>query len=197
MIVFIVVPKNSGLSICNKILDEKYKNFKRIEVRGEDVPFWIEKINRKEYSNKLILEGLTGEDLFENYRLKNKSTNLRIKEKLEWFDDKAMFGKPTLCLLGNINKREQVFKEKKLKVLISAKYKEIAQKFLEKYKGYCFECDYVSGCVETGCVEGIYDLIIDIVYTGSSIKKYNLQIYEKIFASDIVLLETIKDGDYK
>lgn len=194
MIVFIVVPKNSGLKKCRELVEEKYKEAKIIEVRGEDVPFWIDSLAKREKQNQKQLTniiGITGEDLFREYIITNRDSNVLIKERIEWKDEKAMFGKPTLCLLGPINSRAKVFENKKLKVLISSKYKAISNEFLEPFrkKGYQFDCSYVSGCVETGCVEGIADLIIDIVYSGSSIEKYELEIYDRILGSDIVLLE--------
>ena len=54
--------------------------------------------------------------------------------------------------------------------------------------GYEFWKNYVNGCVETSCSEGIADLIIDIVYTGSSLERYGLQIYDVIIKSDFLVL---------
>jgi len=40
------------------------------------------------------------------------------------------------------------------------------------------------------CSEGIADLIIDIVYTGNSLFRYGLQVYDKIMYSDFLILGT-------
>lgn len=185
MVVFIVVPKNSGLREYREIaLSELDVNTSRIlEVRGEDVPFWVKLYLDK--GKKAI--GLTGEDLYKEYSLATKN-NICILKKIEWKDTKTLFGKPSLCLLGPKNKKLE--KKEKLAIFIAAKYKNIAEEYLKQLenKGYSFEKSYINGCVETGCSEGMADLIIDIVYSGSSIEKYGLKVYDKIMKSDFLII---------
>ena len=46
LVVFIVVPKNSGLSGYKNII--KKTNYSEIiQARGEDIPFWIEQLAKK------------------------------------------------------------------------------------------------------------------------------------------------------
>lgn len=153
---------------------------KIFEVRGEDVPFWV-----KEFGNngrKVI--GLTGEDLYLEFCLK-ENNNLIILKRIQWNDSKALFSKPTLCLIcsKDLNKLP-----KNITVCICSKYKEIANNYLKKFKNYNIKKIYVNGSVELSCSEGIADLIIDIVYTGKSLDKYGLKVYDKIFRSNFLII---------
>jgi len=157
-----------------------------IEVRGEDVPYWLESFRRK---GKPAI-GLTGEDLYEEYKANNGSgSKLEILKTIEWQDETAKFGKPALCLIGPEDKELQDL-PKDLSIWIASKYRGLADRYLKKLEeqGYTFMKNYVNGCVETSCSEGIADLIIDIVYTGSSLKRYELTIYDTILKSDFLIL---------
>lgn len=114
---------------------------------------------------------------------------MQVLQKIRWNDPSAIFRKPALCLIGPQNK---TFAElpKELTICIAAKYKAIAKQYLSQFEkqGYKFRKKYVNGCVETSCSEGIADVIIDIVYSGSSLKKYVLEIYGKIIESDFVII---------
>jgi ATP phosphoribosyltransferase len=187
VIVFIVTPKNSGL--------KEYKqkalqylgtpNNKIIEVRGEDVPYWI--IEFKKNNKKAI--GFTGEDLFNEFCLRQPENKLKIINKINWNDSNAKFKKPALCLLIP---KDISFKElkKELRIVIPDKYVKIADKYLESYEkqGYFFNKIYMKGCVESACTQGIADIAIDIVYTGSSLLRDNLAIYDVIMKSDFVII---------
>ncbi len=195
LVVFIVVPKNSGLrkyrEISLRFLEENLdiSRTRIIEARGEDVPFWVEEFSGK--GQDAI--GLTGEDLYIEYCLARKkggaASNSIILKKIRWDDDSAVFGKPTLCLIGSKDKSFESL-PKELTVCISSKYKEIAESYLSllEKKGYSFKRIYVKGCVEVSCSEGIADLIIDIVYTGASLGRYGLQVYDRIRESDFVIM---------
>ena len=185
MVVFIVAPKNSGLQKYREIALSYLSNInaaKILEVRGEDVPFWVNKLSEKE---KMVI-GLTGEDLYKEYCLNNKR-QLRIIKRIIWDDPKAKFRKPTLCLIGAKN---STIKKQNITVCISSKYKLIGDKFLKRFerKGFVIRKIYVNGCVELSCSEGIADMIIDIVYTGSSLQKYNLKIIDRIMGSDFLII---------
>lgn len=184
----ILVPKNSGLKNYRELVlssIENIANAKILEARGEDIPFLVKQFIVK--GKKAV--GLTGEDLFKEYCLENKNTGLKIIRKIVWNDQQALFRKPVLCLVGPQNKELDQF-PKNLTVCIAAKYKAIAKKYLNflERKGYVFKKIYINGCVETSCSEGIADLVIDIVYTGNSLKRYDLKIYDKIIASDFVII---------
>ena len=187
LIVFIVAPKNKRLAAYTAIaLKDISRPYKLIEVRGEDVPFWLEST----ISANPDALGMTGEDLFKEYLLeKLNDTQLKILRRITWDDEKALFKKPTLCLLGPKD-FDVLEKKKELKVCINVKYKMLAKRYLNSLepKGYIFQKTYVSGTTENAISLGIADLVIEIVYSGSTVKEYNLKIYDKIFASDFVVI---------
>ncbi|MHC1605524.1 MAG: hypothetical protein ACXQTP_06120 [Candidatus Methanofastidiosia archaeon] len=167
----------------NEMSNRKFS--KIIEVRGEDVPFWVSQLTKK--GKKAI--GFTGEDLYREYAAKNSKDVIRIIKKIEWKDSKAIFKKPSLCLMGP---KEKSIKEmpKELTVCICSKFKGLAQDYLSQFekKDYNISKIYVNGCVETSCQEGIADVVIDIVYSGDTMKKCGLCVYDIIFSSDCVIL---------
>ena len=187
MIVFTVLPKNSGLKKYRDLVIDTFgiKDNESIEVRGEDVPFWVEELTKK--GKKAV--GLTGQDLFREYALENYNSKLKILKIINWDDEKALFKKPVLCLLGPQNKNLNTI-PKSQTICISKKYKYIAKKYLNllETKGYTFSKLYVSGSTESSYKIGIADLVIDIVYSGKSMDKLGLKIYEKIFYSNFVII---------
>jgi len=186
-VIIFIIPKNSGLAICKEI-SKKYSG-EVIEVRGEDVPLFVKKLSQQ---NKLAI-GITGEDLFKEYSLNDPNSGLKVTERINWNDTTCIFGKPALCLLGDKNKTLDSL-NKSLKVCIHKKYAKIAKKYLsrlEEYQGFTFEKFYLNGTTESSFEKGLADLVIDIVYSGKSAKKAGLKIYDKIFESDIVIIEKI------
>lgn len=183
MIIFIV-PKNSGLELAREIAKEYSGEI--VEVRGRDIPYFVSKLIKK---NKRVI-GITGEDLFKEFCLENKNTELEIIKEIAWQDESFVFKKPALCLLGPKNKRLEEL-PKQLKVCINKKYKELAKKYctnLLENKGYTLEKIYASGMTEEFFSKGLADLVIEIVCSGKSAKEYNLDIYDKLFESDIVII---------
>ena len=183
-----IVPKNSGLEICNNYI-KKYISDKTkiIKVRGEDVPPVVEKLSKLD---KNVI-GITGEDLFYEYSLKENS--IIIKEKINWNNNEFIFKKPALCLLGPESKSLKELPQK-IKICINKKYKNLADKFLKEYFKKDYEITYASGATEELFSEGIVDLVIDIICSGKSAKKAGLKVYEKIFESDIVVIEYSKNN---
>ena len=158
--------------------------------RGEDIPFIIEELSQN--GKKVI--GLTGRDLFKEYELSKYNTKLVILKTINWDDKKALFGKPVLCLIGPEGKKLEDL-PKTLRVCINSKYKNLAKKYLNvlEDKGYKFTKLYLSGSTESAYFNGLSDLIIDIVYTGTSMKNANLEVYDKIFESDFVIVGVKSD----
>jgi len=193
VIVFIVVPNNKSLANYVDITLQYLGNPSKDRVvvsRGEDVPFIIEELSQ---NGKRII-GLTGRDLFKEYELSKYNTNIVVLKTINWDDQNAMFGKPVLCLLGPKGKKLEDL-PKNLRVSINSKYKNLAKKYLNilEDKGYRFAKIYLSGSTESAYCNGISDLVIDIVYTGSSMKNANLEVYDKIFESDFVILGVKND----
>jgi len=188
VIVFIVVPNNKSLVSYRDIslgyLGSPTKD-RIIESRGEDIPFIVEELSQ----NGKKVFGLTGSDLLREYQLSKYNSRLAIVKTVSWIDKKAKFGKPTLCLLGPKEKNlEQL--SKNLKVCINSKYKNLAKKYLNvlESNGYNFVKIYLSGSTEAAYCNGLSDLVVDIVYTGASIREAGLEVYDKIFESDFVVI---------
>jgi ATP phosphoribosyltransferase len=154
-------------------------------VRGEDVPFWVIQLKKK--GKKAI--GLTGRDLYKEFCLENREAKLKVIKTIPWNDEKALFKKPTLCLLGPDNKELSTIK-KELTVCIASKYNKIAKKYLNflEAKGFSFQKIYANGSIEATYDQGISDLVIDIVYSGSTMKKNKLKVYDKILESDFIII---------
>ncbi len=182
----IILPKNSGL-LEFKCQVESLPNTK-ILVRGEDVAFFVDKM----ISKGINCIGLTGQDLFKEYKLKNPLSSVQEIKNLGWKDKKSLFGKPVLCLLGPCGKELKNLDTSsgKLKIAINSKYRAIADNFLGKLvqKGYSFEKYYLTGATEQAASNGIADLIIDIVSTGSSAREAGLRVYDRIMESDAILV---------
>jgi ATP phosphoribosyltransferase len=169
----LILPKNSGLEKYKKQF-EKLGN-ERIIVRAEDVPYFVELLSEKNVS----CIGLTGEDLFEEYKQKNVESKVIMTKKINWFDKKALYKKPALCLLG---KKQNALENST--IAINKKYSFIAETLLPKNTNKI----YFNGSTETAFTQGIADFVFDIVYSGKSIKKAGLEIITRFSCSDVVLL---------
>ena len=184
MIIFII-PKNSGLEKARELV-KKFEYKEILEVRGEDVPLFVSDLLKQ---GKNVI-GITGEDLYREFLLKNKDNNIVVLETIDWQDSKCLFGKPTLCLLGPKSKQIENM-PKKLRICINRKY----QRFTNKYcinklvsQGYEVEKIYVSGASEEMFSRELVDLVVDIVYSGKSAEDAGMEVFEKLFCSDIVII---------
>ena len=147
-----------------------------IVVRAEDVPKFVELLTKR--GKKAI--GLTGEDLYREYYLSNPKNNLKVQTRIPWTDLNAKFGKPTICLLGKGIVETPV-------IAINRKYSKLVEKTVGKL---CPKKKiYFSGATETAAIEGIADLVIDVVYSGKSAEDAGLNILKRIYSSDVVLVE--------
>lgn len=154
-------------------------------MRGEDIPLVVKRL--LDAGKKVI--GITGEDLFKEFLLNFKNSGLSVIKKFSWLDAPSMFGKPCLCLLGPKGKKLEDM-PKKLRVCINKKYAKMSKKYLSTLedRGYSFEKLYLSGVTEETFVKGLVDLVIEIVYSGKSAIEAQLEVYDKIFESDIVVI---------
>lgn len=188
MVEYIIVPNNTNL--VNHV-DAAIKSFgmpkgsRIIKSRGEDIPLIVEEFFKK----GINAVGMTGRDLLKEYQLSNENTELSVIKTIAWVDKKAMFGKPVLCLLGPKG-RSMKSMPKKLRVCINSKYKYLADKYLNQLeiKDYELEKIFLSGSTEASYTSGLADLVIEIVYTGASIEEAGLEVYDKIYESDFVVI---------
>lgn len=177
----LILPKNSGLESYKKQFLELENE--KIVVRAEDVPIFIEKLQ----ANNINCVGITGEDLFFEYSLKNKKNKkLKVIQKIDWNDNTALFRRPTICLLG----KKELFELNGAVVAINNKYANIASEFLSNYQPK--EIIFFNGATELAVTFGIADFVIDIVYSGFSANEAGLKVVSKIFESNIVILEVEK-----
>ncbi len=188
MIVFIVVPNNKSLANYVKIALNELGNppESRIVVcRGEDIPLVVEEMSK----NGRNAVGLTGRDLLMEYELSRRSNKLAILKTICWNDEKAVFGKPALCILGPEGKNIEDL-PRNLRVCINSKYKNLAEKYLNALegRGYSFSKLLLSGSTESAYGNGLSDLVVDIVYTGASMRNASLKVYDKLLESDLVVI---------
>jgi len=194
------IPKNGGLyDYVNKILPESGLDQERIEslskggllevilARGEDIPQRVAEYNRQ--GKKAY--GLTGDDLFDEYLMNQRElkeqVRLAVLNTYDWFDEKAEFRKPALCLMA---KTEDILDgdTRGLKVAVNKKYFQTSYEYLQKRLGRKPRITSYSGDTEASVKDGINDCCIDIVYSGKSRKANGLKIVEPIRFSDIVLI---------
>lgn len=178
-----MLPKNTGLEEYAALVGEMSN--KRISVRGEDVPFFVDKLLKK----GVECVGVTGEDLLAEYKLRNPINNITALEKIAWVGTDALFGKPTLCLLGPKGERRNIL-DTFSTIVINKKYKSIAENYLGKLaqRGAKFEKIFLSGATEEAAQLDLADYVIDIVYSGFSASNAGLRVYDRIFESDVVLI---------
>ncbi len=188
----VLLPKNSGLKEKSLEALQKAgflgKGIKALEFRGEDIPFLVERFS---FEGEPVF-GITGRDLFQEYRMENQS-RLSVIQCFEWQDQLFMFEKPCLCLLSKPGKK---WREKNI-VAVNRKYRRISENFLEKFRrdGIRIETIEVNGNTELAVSDGLADKCIEIVCSGKSFKKQGLEVEEKVFESDLVLIGETKKSN--
>jgi len=184
-LIIFIVPKNSGLGKYKDIV--KSDSAKRIEIRGEDVPSFLDGLTREKKKGV----GITGEDLFVEFIENNPDAKLKVIDKIKWEDDNCIFGKPCLCLLGPKGKNLENISSG-LKICVNSKYKKLFDNYAkEKLKGKDYEIFYAKGATEEFFEEGLVDLVVEIVCSGKSMRAAGLEVYGKIFLSDVVIIGNV------
>lgn len=208
----LVVPKNTGLKgYAWKVLKEAGLDLdKASEIgknklkagtltlllrRGEDIPQLVQ----DEFDIGNLVMGVTGDDLFDEYRLRNPQNNLKIENTYDWFDESAKFFRPALCLIGKSGQADNL--KPNLRVVVNSKYEYTSRDYLQKsplLKDKSPKVKVYSGDLEANVAEGRYDCCIDTVYTGDTIKEIcagGLKIIQKIRFSDIVVVSPLKSEE--
>lgn len=185
MTAFTLVPANGKL---RPYIEERVLRTRDpIYARGEDIPVLLEEC-LKEGINAV---GVTGEDLWEEYRLRlsneRRKTGVRFRSKIPWQDPKAKYGKPALCL---ITPPDLDLRQLYLRLAVNKKYERLANWCLyEKIPYISALKDYFGGQTENLVKSGLFDGCIDIVYSGKSVQDADLRVRAVLFLSDIVMLE--------
>lgn len=202
----LVIPKNKGLkSYAWLVLKEagleiddakqagnnmmKIGELDLILKRGEDIPKTI-----IDYAGigKIAL-GITGDDFFDEFRLRQPGSQLKLENTYDWYDESAIYLRPALCLINKTGKLKDIPLE--AKVAINAKYMSTSRDYLLKSKigeGRAFKEAIYAGDVERTVDEGINDCAIDIVYSGRTLDECGLKVVQKIRFSDIVVISPLK-----
>ena len=205
----LVVPKNTGLKgYAWKVLKEagldldeateakpNQLNLKGLTLllrRGEDIPQIVE----DEFRNGRVVLGLTGDDLFDEYKLRKPSNTLRTENTYDWYDERARFLRPTLCLVnttGSINGMSD-----NPGVAVNSKYEFISRDYLQRselFSGRNPNVVVYNGDLEDRVSSGATDCGIDMVYTGNSLDQNGLKVVQKIRFSDLVVISALKSEE--
>ncbi|MBI2558222.1 phosphoribosyl-ATP diphosphatase [Candidatus Woesearchaeota archaeon] len=202
----LVVPKNNGLKgYAWKVMKEagldlesakelekgrlKVGDLRVLLRRGEDIP----QIVVDEFNNGNIILGLTGDDLYDEYRLKNPQNLLKIENTYDWYDEKARFFRPTLCLINKSGKAQDIPLD--ARIAVNGKYENTSRNYLQTsplFDGKKSTVAVYNGDLESTVKRGTNDCCIDTVYSGSSIDGYGLGIVQKIRFSDLVVISPLK-----
>jgi len=224
----IIVPKNGGLKdVVSRTLKEMgvdYLKSKKVDrdnyksggltvsvYRAEDIPQVIEDLY---FDKKIKALGFIGDDLFDEYKLRNSRTILQVFETVDWIDNKAKFMRPALCMM----KRKGENLDGIVNVAVNEKYEQTSRKVLEEIGwiiGYA-ECRdgekpeelrclsnfkanvrVYKGNTELTVAQGLNDICIEIVYSGSSIKRNGLEIIGKpLRVSDFDIIGVNESNPY-
>ena len=205
----LVIPKNTGLKgYAWKVLGESGLNLdKAIEAdknkltidgltlllrRGEDIPQIVE----DEFKKGNVVLGFTGDDLLDEYKLRNPANTLRIENTYDWFDESARFFRPTLCLIGKSEAIGDLPLE--ARIAINGKYEFTSRNYLRTeplVRDKNFIPTIYSGDLESTVADGINDCCIDTVYSGASIGRNGLKIIQKIRFSDLAVISALKQDE--
>jgi ATP phosphoribosyltransferase len=182
----VFAPKNRGLAAQAQAALSRREPFDGEEicrVRGEDVPYLAGQAAARGQS----VYALTGEDLLEEWLAAGNTLDRRLRrDRIEWNDPAALFGKPALCLIGTAPKQER----RELRVGICARYARLADRYVKRLEdaGVTVQRAYFQGALETVVASGMVDAVIDIVLTGRSIAEFGLCVYDVISTSDLAVL---------
>jgi len=201
----LVIPKNSGLKgYAWKVMEEAGLKLKSAEEigknklkvgdltillrRGEDIP----QIVVDEFARGKLVLGLTGDDLYDEYRLRNPENPLRIENTYDWFDESARFFRPTLCLVNRTGNGEDIPLE--ARVAVDSKYERTSRNYLQTsalFNGKKPSVLVYNGDLESTVASGTNDCCIDVVYSGSTLQQDGLGIVQKIRFSDLVVISPL------
>ncbi len=177
----VLIPKNSALQGgISSILNLKNDAIKIESFRGEDIPSILEDLY---FKKKVKAVGITGDDLYDEYRIKNPNSLVELLETIDWNDASAMFRRPALCVIGRIG--EEITQTPS--VAVNRKYLETSKTGLEEL-GILPKISIYNGNTEATVASGINDLCVDIVYSGKTLNEYGLEIKEIIRFSDFSVI---------
>lgn len=203
----IILPSNNGmmqmrpdpykaLGISNKDADSYDYVYLAIEkYRAEDIP----RICDSYTANRVPVLGLTGDDLFDEYKLRQSATRLRVVDTIDWMiplSRKQIYSRPTLCLISIEGKTlEELTPEEK--IVVNKKYMFTALEYLEQlncsYTGKFKNIVPISGKLEN-CIPLMGNFGIEIVLSGNTLRYADKNAKTKR-EPELVILEEIRQSD--
>lgn len=202
----LIIPNNSRLKkhaweILNKAglnLDDaievesdimKLKDLTLILKRGEDIPQLV-----MGYADKgEVVLGVTADDLYDEFKLRVPKNSLKIENTYDWFDKKARYFRPALCLINKSGKMEDIPLE--AKIALNSKYVLTSYNYIRKSdltQGINFTEKIYNGGTELTIAKSINDCCIDIVYAGDTIDEKGLKEIDIIRFSDLDVISPLK-----
>ena len=159
-----------------------------VYARAEDIPYLLDLCAKQKKSSR----GITGKDLWSEYELRNPQTTVKELSSIPWFDGRAQFGRPALCLLAP---KGFDLRRSYTRLVVNEKYRELANDELNKQMPFFRRiCDCANGQLEGLVQAGLFEGCIEIVYTGETARKAGLEIRAVLFESDLVVLE-VQNGN--
>lgn len=181
----LLIPSNSGLRGANpdpfkalgievRDADIYFDKALGVEVRkkrGEDIPGICDLYTKM----GIAAFGVTGDDLLDEYKLRNPGTKLRLINTEDWIVEtegaRQKYSRPTLALIGLEGVVMGDF-PKVARVVVNAKYSATARAWLsevsEEY-GIEFRIRELNGKTETEIPE-LADFVIDVVFSGNTLR---------------------------
>ncbi len=181
------VPKNGGLNAYVKAMlpeigVDKLKDLEIVQARGEDIPKRVyEYVEREKQAY-----GLTGDDLFDEWKLKEGNMLVLVLNTYDWYDKDAEYKRPALCLMNQTGEIKDM--PKKAKIAVNKKYELTSKLYLKNKIKSGFAVSAYSGDTEKTVSDRTNDGCVDIVYGGSTREKNKLKVAGIARFSDIVLI---------
>ena len=198
-------PKNSGLNeyvndLLNEIgvskggeftrTDDRAGRLELIPARGEDVPQRVDDCLRR----GKVAYGLTGDDLFDEYKLGARHSPLAVLNTYDWFDPRAQFYRPALCLLNRTGRIPD--SSAPVSIAVNKKYERTARQYLAKrFRSSTEQLGIFAyaGDTENTVAEGTHDWCVEVVYRGerspdSALSRAGLKVAEVVRFSDLSLI---------
>ena len=198
-------PKNSGLheyvnDLLNEIgvsergeftrTDDSVGTLELIPARGEDVPQRVDDCLRRGE----VAYGLTGDDLFDEYKLGVGHSPLAVLNTYDWFDPGAQFSRPALCLLNRAGRIPD--SPAPVSIAVNKKYELSARQYLaQRFRSSAAQLSILAyaGDTENTVAEGTHDWCVEVVYRGerspgSALSVTGLKVAEVVRFSDISLI---------
>jgi ATP phosphoribosyltransferase len=160
----------------------------KTSVRGEDVPYFANELAR---SGQRVV-AFTGDDLVDEWLAAGNIFDRRLgRRRIHWADPEAIYGAPALCLIGG--NESAAARARPVRIAVCARYRHLAERFLAAWTSgdNCgYELVPFQGSLEAVLLQGVADLVIDIVVTGMTIAAAGLRVHRVISTSDLAVLES-------